>query len=154
MMGLIEQKDIDLLASYRSGVMNSTGNFSNYRKHELGVNGPIIPYLALHLGDLVHISENKLFNADGDINATGNLTSNKRKKQKQKQKCKRNMMSGNLFQHAKTILKLREFQTRALKYSFKPVAEIKSVLHFPPHFPSEPDGDNLSRAYEPRKIKK
>jgi hypothetical protein len=56
---------------------------------------------------------------------------------------------GNLAKHARVIVQIREFQTRAQSYDFKPT-ELKSILCFPPHFPSEPDGDNLSREYESR----
>jgi hypothetical protein len=52
--------------------MNNSGNFSVYRKQESSATGPVIPYLALHLRDLIYIAENKLFNEEGELNFAGN----------------------------------------------------------------------------------
>jgi hypothetical protein len=72
-LAAVDGADLDLVTFFNSGLMNNSGNFSFYRKQQAAAKGPIIPYLALHLGDLIHIAENKLFNDEGELNFVGDF---------------------------------------------------------------------------------
>jgi hypothetical protein len=103
-------------------------SFQVYRTREAAVRGPCIPHLAVHLGDLIGISEgNRLSNKYGQIN-----------------------VAGYLHLHARTISHIRELQERD-DYAFERNEFLQGVLLFPPHFADVPDGDELSRTFEPRK---